>query len=561
MEAFLQGTAALLVQLNLLSKEQALSHEATTIASGRRLIPYLVEKNILSGQTIAKALANHFNLTYIDLNQMTITPQVLMLVSETLMHQYHILPICYQDNQLVIATDEPSQHTAIQDLKFQTGLHIKLVVAETTALTEEINRVLNSKEHQGLTTYFSKATAHPTTEKITPSNQLEEDAPVIKFVNRILHQAIEKAVSDIHFEPYDQDYRIRYRQDGILHEIAKPPRNLATRIAARLKVMANLDISERRLPQDGRFTITKAVGAIIDCRISTCPTMAGEKIVIRLMNTGFSTKPQIDSLSLNNRDKTCFIQALARPHGLILVTGPTGSGKSMTLYAALHHLNSGENNISTAEDPVELKIEGINQVQVNTKINLHFSTILRAFLRQDPDIIMIGEIRDVETAEIAIKASETGHLVLSTLHTNSAPETLTRLISLGIPAFHIVQATRLIVAQRLVRRLCAYCKYPHDDVCPTLLATLGYRKPLPDNITVYRSGTCGHCRQGYQGRIALFEVMPISSEVANIMTKPTINIPALIDQGRSEGMSTLYEAGIEQVLLGVTSLEEVHRVI
>lgn len=561
MEVHLQGAAQPLVQQKLLMAEDALHYQHAATHSSLRLIPYLVVNHILPAKTIALALANHFNLSFIDLDDWDEATFADNIIHETLLHQHHVLPLFCRNNQLYVALDDPSQHSALQDIQFHTRLHIIPMVAETTKLTERISQLLSKKEHQGLTDYFA---ALPIINGFDPlistTEYANDDAPVVKFVNRIVHQAIEQGASDIHFEPYDHYYRIRYRQDGLLHDIAEPPQNLAARIASRLKVMSNLDISERRIPQDGRFTIQHGTTPPIDCRISTCPTVAGEKIVVRLLNTGFTTQPNIESLALPPRDKACFIQALTRPQGLILVTGPTGSGKSMTLYTALNQLNTVERNISTAEDPVEMKLLGINQVQVNFKIGLTFATILRSFLRQDPDVIMIGEIRDLETAEIAIKASQTGHLVLSTLHTNSAAETLVRLINIGIPAFHLVNAIRLIIAQRLVRRLCEHCKCIRDDVTPQHLVELGYAQHSTTDAIFYKAQGCSHCTQGYRGRIALFEVMPMSSSINQIMMTPERRIVDIVQQAQLDGMLTIQQAGFAHALAGVTSLEEINRV-
>ncbi|MDP3706033.1 MAG: type IV-A pilus assembly ATPase PilB [Legionellaceae bacterium] len=557
MEVHLQGAAQPLVQQKLLTAEEALHYQDAAMRLSLRFVPYLVTHNILTARTIAVALASHFNLSFIDLNEVKDTMLADNSFHETWVNQHHVLPLFCRGNQLYVAVDDPSQHTALHDVQFHTGLPITPMVAETTQLTERINQLLYKKEHQGLTHYFAEL---PIISAFEPLIATEDDAPVVKFVNRIIHQAIEKGASDIHFEPYENYYRIRYRQDGLLHDIAEPPQNLATRIASRLKIMSNLDISERRMPQDGRFTIQQPNKAAVDCRVSTCPTVSGEKIVVRLLNTGFITEPDLELLSFSPRDKACFIQALSRPQGLILVTGPTGSGKSLTLYTALNRLNSGEKNISTAEDPVEMTLRGINQVQTNIKIGLTFATILRSFLRQDPDVIMIGEIRDLETAEIAIKASQTGHLVLSTLHTNSAAETLTRLVNIGIPAFHIVNAIRLIIAQRLVRRLCEHCKSVRDDVTPQHLSELGCTQPIKTNAVLYKAQGCPHCTQGYRGRIALFEVMPMSSHIEKIMMTPERKIMDIVQQAQSDGMHTIQQTGFTYVLEGVTSFEEINRV-
>lgn len=557
MEVHLQSAAQLLVQQKLLTTTDALHYQHEATHASLRLIPYLVHHNILSAIIIAQTLADQFKLSYIDLDQTHYPPLAEGIIHDTLLRQYPILPLFCREHRLYVAVDDPSQRSALHDIQFYSGLHVIPMVAETTKLNIRLTNLLNKKDYQGLANTTTMTSKLFISESSTPKH----DASVVKFVNRILHLAIDKRASDIHFEPHDQHYRVRFRIDGLLKDIEMSPQTFITRIATRLKVMSNLDLSERRIPQDGRFTIQHHTTQTVDCRISTCPTIHGEKLVVRLLNTGFTTQPTLESLAFSSRDYLCFTHALARPQGLILITGPTGSGKSMTLYAALNHLNTNDKNISTVEDPVELKIQGINQVQVNTKIGLTFATVLRSFLRQDPDIIMLGEIRDLETAEIAIKASQTGHLVLSTLHTNSAAETLTRLINLGIPAFHVVNAIRLIIAQRLVRRLCDHCKCVRHDVTSQQLHELGYPKCIEPHVMLYKAMGCIHCLQGYQGRIALFEVMPMSSSIAHLMMTTERNSSQILHQAQVDGMSTIQQAGFAQILTGTTSLEEVNRVL
>ena len=381
---------------------------------------------------------------------------------------------------------------------------------------------------------------------------------MVKFVNRILVDAIKKGVSDIHFEPYEREYRIRYRQDGLLNEVASPPVNLAGRISARLKVMSSLDISERRTPQDGRFKMKLSRTRSIDFRVSTCPTVAGEKIVMRILDPGIA-KLGIEALGFSPAQKTHFLRAIGRPQGMILVTGPTGSGKTVTLYTALNILNTIEKNICTAEDPVEIKVPGINQVNINLKAGLTFSGTLRSFLRQDPDIIMVGEIRDLETAEIAVKAAQTGHLVLSTLHTNSAAETLTRLVNMGIPSFNIASSVSLIIAQRLVRRLCDQCKSVRDDVTVQSLIELGFPEDSAKTMKTYKANGCNQCSNGYRGRIGLFEVLPMSKEIGQMIMSGGTSLD-ILKQAQINGMLTVYQAGLEKIKEGITTIEEVNLV-
>ena len=381
-----------------------------------------------------------------------------------------------------------------------------------------------------------------------------EDTSIIKFIDQILSDAIDKQASDIHFEPYDEFCRIRFRIDGLLYEFTKTDPKLAKRFSARLKIMANLDIAEKRLPQDGRFTLKLTVHQNHDCRLSTCPTMFGEKLVVRILNS-INITPSIEFLGFDKREQQLFHEHITLPQGMILVTGPTGSGKTITLYTAINILNQITKNISTAEDPVEINLSGINQVEINHKIGLNFATVLRTFLRQDPDIIMIGEIRDLETAEIAIKAAHTGHLVLATLHTNSASASLTRLLNMGIPTFNLATALNLIIAQRLIRKLCSHCKLPQ-----TLPATTLDENNLEENIVTYAAVGCKYCNLGYHGRVAVFEMLPITTNISNmIMNHCDIN--EIEKKMRELKYPTLHEVALNKVRMGITSLEEINRVV
>jgi len=385
-----------------------------------------------------------------------------------------------------------------------------------------------------------------------------DDAPVVRYVNKILLDAINGGASDIHFEPYEKKYRVRFRQDGILHEVANPPVNLAPRLAARLKVMSRLNTAERRIPQDGRIKLALSRNRAIDFRVNTCPTLYGEKVVLRILDSS-AAQVGVDALGFEPAQKSAFMHAIKKPYGMILVTGPTGSGKTVTLYTGLNILNEAEVNISTAEDPVEIQVAGINQVNVNPKTGLTFASALRAFLRQDPDIVMVGEIRDLETAEIAVKAAQTGHLVLSTLHTNDAPQTLTRLANMGIPAFNIASSVNLILAQRLARRLCEHCKEP-DDLAREALLREGFSEAdLEGDWKVYKAVGCSRCTNGYKGRVGIFEVMPISEQMEKLIMEDA-NAMELRQQANSEGIEDLRTSGLRKVKAGVTSLEELNRV-
>ena len=385
----------------------------------------------------------------------------------------------------------------------------------------------------------------------------KEDAPIVVYINKILLDAIKKGASDLHFEPYEKSYRIRFRVDGILTEVAKPPISLASRMAARLKVMSKLDIAERRIPQDGRIKLALSRKKSIDFRVSTLPTMWGEKIVMRILDSS-SAMLGIDMLGYEPAQKEIYMEALAQPQGMILVTGPTGSGKTVSLYTGLNILNTQERNISTAEDPVEINLEGINQVQINVRAGLTFPSALRSFLRQDPDIVMVGEIRDLETAEIAIKAAQTGHLVLSTLHTNSAAETLTRLLNMGVPSYNVASSVSIIIAQRLARRLCMQCK-TEEEVPAQELINQGFPADNINEIKLFKPVGCEHCTGGYKGRVGIYEVIKISSKVASIIMEGGNSLD-IATQCQKEGFNNLRQSGIQKAMQGVTSLEEINRV-
>lgn len=486
-------------------------------------------------------------MTILNLDLDTLDPNAIPseLILEKIIKTYRKVPLFIQEQTVHVATDDLTNQEGLADIQFHTGLSAQLVLVENSKLSLFIKKLLDKKAMQRLHDSFQINPLNSETQHTNELQPTDDDAPIVQFINRIILEAIQQGASDIHFEPYFSEYRIRYRKDGILATIATPPLTLAKRMAARLKVIAHLDLAEKRLPQDGHFTMQLSTNHRIDCRISTCPTIAGETIVVRILDT-HSNKPCLDSLGLDCTQKNIVFHAINRSQGLILVTGPTGSGKTLTLYAALKELNSTEKNISTVEDPVEIKLPGVNQVNINPKIDLSFSKILRAFLRQDPDVIMIGEIRDLETAEIAIKASQTGHLVLSTLHTNNAAETLTRLVTMGLLTTNLSNSLSLIIAQRLARRLCVHCKQPDDNA---------YFNEQP----IYKATGCAHCHRGYDGQIGLFETMPISAQLSTLIMadKPAYDIQ---QQAIDEGMTTIYESGLNAVRKGITSLDEVNRV-
>lgn len=504
-----------LVDERLLDQEQALSHQLAARELRQSLVRYLVTERFLEEHKLATTLARFFELPFVDLDTVNIHHIPQTLLSPELIAKYHMAPLYQRNNVLFLATDDPSNETALKTIQFQTGLPCRAVVVESQKLSRFITNLLQQE---------------------APTKVDNNDAPVVSFINHVLEDAIKTGASDIHFEPYDNHYRIRYRLDGFLKEVNSPLPEIHAQISARLKIMANLDISERRLPQDGRFQIKLPQFDALDFRVSTCPVNAGEKVVLRLLDSRQAFC--LNQLGMTAHQETLFLMALSKPQGLILVTGPTGCGKTRTLYAALNHLNTKEVNIVTAEDPIEMKLPGINQVNINPKTGLTFARVLRAFLRQDPDIIMVGEIRDQETAEMAIKAAETGHLVLSTLHTNSAEETLKRLLSLGIPAFALNSALSLLIAQRLVRTLCPHCKIPD--------------KLSEDGCQIYRASSCPACNQGYLGRLGLFECLPISQHLEHDLS----DLSAL----KTLKKESLQDAALSLLKQGLTSREEIHRV-
>ncbi len=536
-----------------LGKLETIAYSSQASTEKISLAQYLIKNSILSALEIAHALAQSFRVPIMDLDSIELSTLPLSLVDEKLILRHSMLPLFCRGGYLYLATEDPGNHNALKEFQFHTGLNIQAIAVEANKLAALLTQVSNLKQHRELAAY--EVPIHHNDQYEFSINPLEnEDAPIVQFVNQILFKAIQQGASDIHFEPFEKEYRIRYRHDGILHEVASPPANLSARITARIKIMAKLDISERRLPQDGSFKINRPNKHSIDFRVSTCPTTNGEKVVIRILDLD-TAKLHIEALGFNPQQHKYFMQALKRPQGMILVTGPTGSGKTVSLYAALNLLNTKEVNISTVEDPVEIKIMGINQVNINPKVGLNFSNVLRSFLRQDPDIIMVGEVRDLETAEIAIKAAQTGHLVLSTLHTNSAVESLTRLVNMGIPSFNIVSSITLIIAQRLARTLCEYCKIPQTDVNTSNLLALG----LNETVQLYKPVGCSQCTDGYRGRIGLFEVLPMTNTLTEHIMAGA-NALEILKVAQHEGLTSIYQSGLEKVQQGITTLEEVNRV-
>ncbi len=562
----LNGLARRLVADNLIDGEIAAKAMLQAKKDGIPFVDMLVSKEILDARTIARVAAEEFGSPVFDLTALNKESIPLKLVNEKLIRKHHTLPIARRGNRLFLAVTDPTDIHALDEIKFNTGINTEAVLVEADKLKAAIEQYFNLQEGNlgdalgTLDENLDELDVQTVDENNSDDTPEADEAPIVKYINKVLLDAIKGGSSDIHFEPYEKTYRIRFRTDGVLHEVSRPPVNLATRMAARLKVMSQMDISERRLPQDGRIKLKVSKTRAIDFRVNTLPTLFGEKIVLRILDPS-SAKLGIDALGYEDDQKRLYLDALAQSQGMILVTGPTGSGKTVSLYTGLNILNTSEVNISTAEDPVEINLEGINQVQMNTRVGLTFAEALRSFLRQDPDVIMVGEIRDLETAEIAIKAAQTGHLVLSTLHTNSAPETLTRLLNMGVPAFNVATSVSLIIAQRLARRLCTACRKPATDIPEEILRQEGF-----DEVSIPRSEFqlfhpvgCEKCNGGYKGRVGVYEVVRITPQIANLIMEGG-NSLQIARAAKEAGFNNLRISALRKVAMGLTSLEEANRV-
>jgi type IV pilus assembly protein PilB len=562
----LTGIARKLVMENHLEEAVALEAVEKSAKDGIQLTTYLVENNIVPATVIAMISAQEFGLPVFDLSVMDIEMAAFALVPEKLIVKLHAVPLVKRGNKLFIAISSPTNTQALDEFKFATGLSTEAILVLEDQLAEFITKASAAMD-TGMDDMLDDDLADldigggEEEEQAGPAggDADADDAPVVKYVNKILLDAINKGASDIHFEPYEKRYRVRYRIDGILAEVASPPISIAGKLTARVKVMSRMDISERRVPQDGRIKLKLSKKRAIDFRVNTCPTLFGEKVVLRILDPS-SAKLGIDALGYEPEQKALYMKALANPYGMILVTGPTGSGKTVSLYTGLNILNIPETNISTAEDPAEINLEGINQVNVNDKVGLTFAEALKAFLRQDPDVIMVGEIRDLETASIAIKAAQTGHLVLSTLHTNDAPQTLTRLMNMGVPAFNIATSVTLIIAQRLGRRLCGECK-TQDELPEEVLLAEGFTEAdlAQENFKLYKAVGCDKCTGGYKGRVGIYQVMEVSEEMGRLIMSGANSID-LADQARKEGIDDLRRSALKKIMQGLISLEEANRV-
>ena len=563
MTVSLSGLTKRLIHDQLLSESLAVDAETQAKAESVPIVKYLVDNQLLDATSIALSASDEFGLALFDLNAFNTETMPVDLVSDKLIAQHRAVPLFKRGSRLFIGVSDPTNLNAIDEIKFHTGLTTESILVPENQLGLMLEKLLDKADNalDGLDDEALDALDIDTRQdgNAEPSASEEEanDAPVVRFINQMLLSAIKKNASDLHFEPYEKMYRVRFRIDGVLEQISRPPVSLGTKIAARLKVMSNLDISERRVPQDGRIKLKISANKSIDFRVNTLPTLYGEKIVLRILDSS-SAKMGIDALGYEDAQKQLFLNALSKPQGMILVTGPTGSGKTVSLYTGLNILNKEGINISTAEDPVEINLTGINQVNVRPKIGLDFAAALRAFLRQDPDVIMVGEIRDLETATISIKAAQTGHLVLSTLHTNGAAETITRLMNMGVPAFNIATTVNLIIAQRLARRLCSHCKQPADIPKPALIQQ-GFTDEQFNTATIYQPIGCNQCNKGYKGRIGIYEVVPVTPAISKIIMSEG-NAIQLNQQFAEEGYHDLRKSGLAKVAQGLTSLEEINRV-
>src|SRR5512147_157679 len=553
----------MLVKATLITREQLDKALQTQQSGGGRIGTNLVKLGFISEDDITSFLSRQYGVPSINLSHFEIDGSVIKLIPSEIAQKHQVIPINRTGNILTVAMADPSNIFAIDDVKFMTGFKIEPVVAAETSIKNAINKYYDSAGMvEDIMKTFDDKDVEALKDDEDAINAAElgkaaEDAPVVKLVNLILTDAIKKSASDIHIEPYEKSFRVRYRIDGVLYDVMQPPLRLRAAITSRVKIMAQLDIAERRLPQDGRIKI-KMGGREMDYRVSTLPTLFGEKVVMRLLDKG-NLQLDMNKLGFDQQSLTDFEQGLFMPFGMVLVTGPTGSGKTTTLYSALNRLNTIDTNIMTAEDPVEFNLAGINQVQTKAEIGLTFAAALRSFLRQDPDVIMVGEIRDYETAEIGVKAALTGHLVLSTLHTNDAPGTISRLLNMGVEPFLVSASTNVIVAQRLARRICQSCREVVAVPAPTL-ANLGFSAEEAKTLKCYKGKGCMSCSDtGYKGRVALYEVMLIKENIKEAVLQGASALE-LRELGRKNGMQTLREAGLQKIREGMTTVEEVLRV-
>lgn len=550
-----------LVEEGVISAEDMRSALAHAKQEKIDIVAELINQQQLSPTVIAETISVEFGEPLFDISAYDPAQILRDVIDEKLITKHRILPIFKNSSILYVAISNPTNIEAIDAVRFSTKLNIETIIVEHNKLEKLIEQNFTEESTFEFDEDFDLDVDVESTDpnKEDDESNKGDEAPIVKYINKLLIDAIRMGASDLHFEPYEKIYRVRYRVDGVLRQIATPPLQLANRLSSRLKVMSQMDISEKRVPQDGRIKLKLSKNKAIDFRVNSLPTLFGEKLVLRILDPS-SAMLGIDALGYEPEQKDLFMQALDKPQGMLLITGPTGSGKTVSLYTGLNILNREDTNISTAEDPVEINLQGINQVNVNNKVGLTFSAALKSFLRQDPDIVMVGEIRDLETAEIAIKAAQTGHMVMSTLHTNSAPETLTRLRNMGVPSFNIATSVNLVIAQRLARRLCSPCKKPADIPKQSLLE-MGFTETdlQQPEFQIYEPVGCNECREGYKGRVGIYEVMKVTPEISRIIMEDG-NALEIADASARAGFNNLRRSGLIKVMQGVTSLQEVNRV-
>ncbi|MDA9798256.1 type IV-A pilus assembly ATPase PilB [Luminiphilus sp.] len=555
----IRGLAGRLVADRVLTAALATTAEAGAKATNVSLMRYLIDTLAIDSRALAEPASAEFGLPIFDLAAMNRDMLPDQKIDVALMMKYRAVPLFHRGNCLFVAISDPMNQAALAEFKFAAGINTDAVLVEDQALNRLIDELAEATD--GFDSGMASLGDDGEYDLEITDGALDDavnDTPIVKFVKKVLLDAVKQGASDIHFEPYEKDYRVRFRTDGMLREVVNPPRSLAPRLAARLKVISQMDISERRVPQDGRIQMKLSQKRTIDFRVNALPTLYGEKIVLRILDPS-SAQIGIDALGYEADQKGLYLEALHRPQGMILVTGPTGSGKTVSLYTGLNILNEPERNISTAEDPVEINMQGINQVLVNPKVGLNFAEALRSFLRQDPDVIMVGEIRDLQTAEIAIKAAQTGHLVMSTVHTNNAAETVTRLLNMGIPAFNIAASVTLIIAQRLARRLCKHCAEPQTTVPEGALLEMGFTLEQLVNATIKQPVGCDQCKDGYKGRVGIYEVVRITKPLAAAIMDGANSIE-LDRVAREAGFDDLRQSALKKCADGLISLAEVSRV-
>ena len=562
-KGFLGGLARRLVADGLIEDAKARELQQSALKSGKPLVSLIVEEKLMSARDIASSASTEFGAPLMDMDALDLDPAVTGSISEKLIQKHHALPLFKRGKRVFVGVSDPTNLQALDEIKFATGGTTEAILVEEDKLTKAIESAISAADSAAMdigdedldNLEISDGSEAEGGDDVTASEA--DEAPIVRYVNKVLLDAINKGASDIHFEPYEKTYRIRFRMDGILKEMATPPVAMGGRLAARVKVMSRMDLAEKRVPQDGRIKLKLSKNKAIDFRVNTCPTLYGEKICARILDPSSATLG-IDMLGYEPEQKALYMNALAKPQGMILVTGPTGSGKTVSLYTGLNILNTEGINISTAEDPAEINLPGINQVNVNPKVGLTFAAALKSFLRQDPDVVMVGEIRDLETGEIAIKAAQTGHLVLSTLHTNDAPQTITRLMNMGVPAYNIASSLSLIIAQRLARRLCSNCRKPAKIPKEELIKE-GFPEEEVDDLELFEANGCDQCNDGYKGRTGIYQVMPMSEAMGQIIMSGG-NAMDIAKQSLEEGVADLRQSALKKCMVGLIDLKEANRV-